>query len=352
MESATQIGTGMFKEADQANSSRTFVIAEIGVNHDGDMSKAIQLVKDAKTAGADAVKFQLFNPDRLLSNQAMLAGYQAGKAKGARELLAGLMLSVDEIGQILAVARDLGLKGVVTPFSLEDVVDLEKLDVDVVKIASPDAVNEPLLQAVKGLEKPLLISTGTCELDELEFAAELIRGHVAGGGLLQCVSSYPTPMEEAGLGGIGVMRDQFSLPIGYSDHTRDVNTGAMAVCAGAVIVEKHLTYDCRADGPDHAASMDGDAFCAYVKKIREAEVMMGARFKGIRDVERDVRLVSRQSVCAAKDLKMGDIIGAGDLTVRRPGDGVAAKDFEKVIGRKIKSNKELGDLIYGEDVAW
>ncbi|QDU32847.1 N,N'-diacetyllegionaminic acid synthase [Poriferisphaera corsica] len=355
MSSLKQRHIPLFIEPTAEVSQHTLIIAEIGVNHDGCPKKAVELLHAAHEAGADMVKFQLFHPDRLLSSQAQLAGYQAGKAADAYELLSSLTLSTQELTGILLEADRLGVMRAVTPFSLQDVDDLGQIGaglVSAVKLASPDAVNGPLLSKAAGLGLPLLISTGTCELQELDYAAQMIRSHSVGGALLHCVSSYPTPLPEAGLKAIEVMRDRFGLPIGYSDHTQSVSTGAMAVCAGACVIEKHLTYDQNAAGPDHAASMEPSDFALYVKQIREAEVMMGLRFKGVREVERDVRLVSRQSVAAANVLTAGQVIESADLTVMRPGTGVPAMRFDEVIGKQIKIDKQVGELIHEEDVAW
>ena len=343
----------LFQEANEMEPPRVMVIAEVGVNHDGDVGNAMELVDGAKAAGADAVKLQLFQPRRLLSNQAILAGYQKdGGAKGAYELLEGLMLCEEAMGEVVAYVKELGMKAVVTPFSLEDVEGASRLGVDVLKIASPDAVNWPLLREAAGLGKPMLISTGTCDLNELDFAAGILRNHEVGGAMLQCVSSYPTPLEEAGLGGMVCLKKHFGVAVGYSDHTQGKLTGMLAVGAGAVVIEKHLTYDCNAEGPDHAASMEVADFGDYVGLIREAEKMVGVRSKHVREVEKDVRLVSRQSVCVACDVEVGHVLKREDLTVKRPGSGVEAKRFEEVIGRQMRRCRSAGDLIREDDLVW
>ncbi|MGB0767362.1 MAG: N-acetylneuraminate synthase family protein [Phycisphaeraceae bacterium] len=335
------------------------VVAEIGVNHDGDAGVAKRLIDAAAAAGADAVKFQYFRPERLLSNQAVLAGYQAGQATSQRELLAGLALSLEAVGALCEHARDCGLSGVVTPFSLPDPAELKGLvgsGLSAVKTASPDAVNTPLLEAVAGMDLPMLISTGTCGLDELGLAAGVLRGHEAGGALLHCVSSYPTPMDAAQLGGIGAMGSALALPIGYSDHTTGVETGAWAVMAGAVVIEKHLTHDRAAAGPDHAASLDPEQMKRYVAHVRDAQAALGLRTKQVGAIERDVRRVSRQSICVVRDLPAGHVLTADDLTIKRPGTGIAASEYAAVIGlalgRAVRANDLLipGDLgLYEED---
>ncbi len=311
------------------------MIAEVGVNHDGDAGVAGRLIEAASRAGADAVKFQYFHPDRLLSDQAELAGYQQGQAASQRELLDKLALPIDVLAGLVECARGCGLAAVVTPFSPADPAELAGLGLSAIKTASPDAVNTPLLEACAALGLPMLISTGTCEFAELEPAAGLLRRHGAGGALLHCVSSYPTPMDAAQLGGVVAMREALSLPVGYSDHTSGLETGALAVMAGAVVIEKHLTHDRSAKGPDHAASLDPGQMTQYIANVREAQAAMGRLVKQVSGVERDVRGVSRQSVCAVRDLPAGHVLLVEDLTVKRPGTGVPANALPTLIGKQL-----------------
>ncbi|MEL7087746.1 MAG: N-acetylneuraminate synthase family protein, partial [Planctomycetota bacterium] len=257
----------------------------------------------------------------------------------ARALLDGLTLSADELGQLRRAARGAGVGFVVTPFSVADVDDVAGLGVDAVKFASPDAVNRPLLDAAAGLGRLMLISTGTCGLDELEHAAAHAAG--SGGALLQCVSSYPTPDGAAALGGIAALRQRFAsgggaaLRVGYSDHTASRDTGALAVAAGACLLEKHLTHDRTAKGPDHAASIEPAEMEQYIAAARRAAVMVGPIAKTCGDLERDVRRVARQSVCTVRDLPAGHVLGRGDLTVKRPGSGWPAGRLGELIGRTL-----------------
>jgi len=344
-------GRTWWRAADAERGPAVFVIAEIGVNHDGEVERAVALVEAAATAGADAVKLQRFVPERLLSNQAQLAGYQAGVAGDAAALLRPLSLGLGAMRQVGEAARAMGLKFVVTPFSLADVPELGGLGVDAVKIASPDCVNTPLLEAAAGLGVPMLVSTGTCEPPEVEPAAAVLSGHAAGVALLQCVSSYPTAAEDAALGGIAAIRERFGLPVGYSDHTACEQTGGLAVAAGAVVLEKHLTYDRSAKGPDHAASLEPDGLKRYVDAARGAAVMLGAKAKRRLAVEGDVAAVSRQSVCAARDLPAGHELAAEDLTVKRPGTGIPAAGLSSTAGRRLARAVAAGDLVMPGDLA-
>lgn len=338
-----------FSAADRAHRAQVAVVAEVGVNHDGDASLAKHLIQAAAAAGADAVKFQYFHPDRLLSNQAELAGYQKGQAGSQRELLAKLAMPIDVLADLVGFAKGCGLAAVVTPFSLDDPAELADVGLDAIKTASPDAVNPPLLKACAALGLPMLVSTGTCSLDELSPAADLLKQHEAGGALLHCVSSYPTPMDAAQLGGVVAMREALGLPVGYSDHTRGLTTGALAVMAGAVVIEKHLTHDRSAKGPDHAVSLDPEQMNQYIANVREAQSALGRVSKDVSDVERDVRRVSRQSVCVVRDLPAGHVLTLSDLTIKRPGTGIPAMMFESVVGRALASAVSANDLLQESD---
>ncbi len=354
----------LFRPADRQGPARVCLIAEIGVNHDGRLDRALNLVHAAAHAGADAVKLQLFDPRHLLSNQARFAAYQQQKitavdnhtnqdeeADGVFAMLDKLTLSMDEMHTVKQLAKRLGLAFIVTAFSLDDVAVLEALDVDAVKIASPDAVNRPLLERVAALGKPLIVSTGTCELEELTFVADLLRRHAAGGCLLQCVSSYPTPAHDAALGGMRAMAERFGLPVGYSDHTNDVTIGALAVAAGACVLEKHITYDRRAAGPDHAASFEPADFAMYAMLAGQATLMLGPVAKTVQPVEADVRHVSRQSVCVKRDLPAGHVLDESDLTVKRPGTGIPAARLKELVGRTLQKAVCANDLLAEGDLA-
>ena len=340
----------LFTPATAARGAKVFLIAEIGVNHDGRAARAIELVRAAAEVGADAVKFQYFNPRRLLSRQAILAEYQKANAEDVFAMLESLMLGQDEMMRVRAEAERAGLGFIATLFSMEDAGELARLRPMAVKIASPDAVNRPLLETAAGLGRPMVVSTGTAEMGELEFAADLIRKHAAGGCLLQCVSSYPTPDDSAALGGIAALAERFAVAAGYSDHTTNEMTGALAVAAGACVIEKHLTYDRKAKGPDHAASFAPAEFARYAAHVRAAAKMVGARAKLVQSVEADVRLVARQSVCVARDLAKGHLLTREDLTVKRPGTGIAAARLNEMIGKRLACDVRENDLLRQEDL--
>ena len=326
---------------------RTYVIAELGVNHDGSVDRALKLVRAAKEAGADAVKLQLFDPDLLLSAEAELAKYQEASADDPHAMLRALQLDVDEMLKVKKLAHKLGLGFIVTPFSIESVDDMRRLDVDAVKIASPDCVNRPLIEAMQKLGKPLIVSTGASEMAELVAMLPVYRRSAC--VLMDCISAYPAPV---GVAAIGMSTDLFRLGLlaGYSDHTMDGGMGMFAVIGGACVLEKHLTYDRNAPGPDHAASFDPQQFGDYVSLVRVHDGSH-TRTKVVRDCERDVRRVSRQSVCAKRDLKAGEVIKRDDVTVKRPGTGIPAAQLTGVVGKTLKRDVKANHLLREGDVA-
>lgn len=326
-----------------------YVIAELGVNHDGSVERALEMVRSAKEACADAIKLQLFDAGKLLSVEAELAGYQKGVASDVYEMLDGLRLSVDEMMSVRRLAGELGLGFVVTPFSIEMVDDMRRLDVDAVKIASPDAVNFPLIEAMMGLGKPLLVSVGGCRGDEVAELDVMLGNHPS--VIMQCVSSYPVRAGDANIGKMLLVGEGRGV-YGYSDHTMNEYTGMMVVACGGDLIEKHLTYDSGAAGPDHAASFDPVRFMEYVRLIRMAEREIGdaGEERELLAVEKDVVMVSRQSVCAVRNLAGGDVIKREDVTVKRPGTGIPAKMLGDVVGKKMKRDVKADHLLRDGDV--
>jgi sialic acid synthase SpsE len=332
----------------------TFVIAEIGVNHDGDVKKAIELTRMAANCGADAVKLQLFRASRLLHASSTFAEYQEeqrGSAETPADLLKKYELSTDDVRKIVQVARELRLIPLATPFSPGDMDVVEGLRLPAVKIASPDLVNQPLLRKVAGYGRPMIVSTGAASMDEVVTCADWLNEWGATYSFLHCISSYPTPAESANLCWIGELAARFDVPIGYSDHTTETVAGAFAVAAGATIVEKHFTYDRGARGPDHAASADPPQFERYVKQIREADRLRGVPGKKVLALEQDVRTVSRQSLVARRALQPGDVLREDDLTVQRPGTGMSAALIEQAVGRKASRAIAAGTLLQPDMLA-
>ena len=311
-----------------------FIIAEIGVNHDGSVERAIDLVHAAANAGADAVKMQWFEAKRLVGERGSVAAYQ--RRSGFRDqakMLSDLELSAGEMAKVVEAAQQAGIASMVTVFSTELVDAARALDWDAWKTASPDLVHRPLLEALAEDGRPMLVSTGASELDEVVRARDWLSGSET--GFLHCVSAYPTPQGAAALSGIQAIAAATGRPCGYSDHTAETTTGGLAVAAGACILEKHLTWSREAEGPDHVASMEPEGLGSYVDFVRRAHGAMGEDGKSIGDLERDVRRVARQSLRAAVDLPKGAILSSGDLVVKRPGDGLEPWRLPEIVGRRV-----------------
>ncbi|UCG32624.1 MAG: N-acetylneuraminate synthase family protein [Phycisphaerales bacterium] len=314
---------------------RAFVVAEAGVNHDGSEEQALKLVDSARLAGADAVKFQVFSADRLVSPGTPTAAYQRGAAQAADqgELLARLELDQDTYGRIAQHCRAIGIEFLATPFDPLDLEFLLTLDVPAIKIASTDLTNRPLVGAAFASGLPVLLSTGTAVGREIDRAVAWYRRAESSAPLvlLHCVSSYPTPPEEANLRAIETLGRRYGLPVGYSDHTTSAETGALALAAGARVIEKHLTLDRTLPGPDHATSLEPDALADYVARIRQAEAMMGSGRLCCAEIEKDVRRVGRRSIVAKCDIAAGQTLTSEVLTVKRPSGGIDPGRFDEVL---------------------
>jgi len=319
------------------------IIAELGVNHDGSAARALEMVDAAADAGADAVKFQLFRAESLMSKASRLAKYQAGAGEtDPLAMLRRLEMPIEQMRPAVERAQARGVLAIVTVFSVELVPDAEQLAWDMYKSASPDIINRPLLEAMFDTGKPLIVSTGAADEPEVTRAVSWLRARCGPDeelhrrlGILQCVSSYPTPIEQAALGGVHALRRAYAGPVGYSDHTAELDTGALAVMAGASILEKHFTYDRNAKGPDHAASLDAQGFARYVAITRRAFAARGPLVKAAQALEQDVRHVSRQSLVTTGDLKAGRVLGLGDVTIKRPGTGLPPFALAETIGRTL-----------------
>lgn len=327
--------------------SSPYVIAEIGVNHDGDLDRALALTRAAANCGADAVKFQFFEADRLMGQRAELAQYQANAgATDPHAMLRALELTAQQLASVAQCAHEAGIHAIVSVFSVELVAPMLAIPWDAYKCASPDIIH-PLLQITMARTgKPLILSTGASTGDEVRRAVNwhprLIQHERL--AVLQCVSAYPTPRDAASLGGIPALalllaQDRFHPTLGYSDHTAETDTGALAVRCGAAILEKHFTDDPSRQGPDHAASLDPTGMSQYIQLAREAgqsppldrtelyelskaDPRIGPLEKQVLDIERDVRRVSRQSITAARNIPKGKRLELDDLTIARPGTGI------------------------------
>ncbi len=328
---------------------RVYIIAEIGVNHDGSAHRALQLTDAAADAGVDAVKLQLFQTDRLMSRSALLAAYQ--KSSGESDpiaMLRRLELSIGDMEPVVERAHARGIHAIVTVFSTELVALSERLAWDAYKVASPDLIHRPLLEALAATQRPLILSTGASEMEEVQRTLGWL-GHARSRlAVLQCVSSYPTP-DSALDGMIDLAQHLPGLPVGYSDHTPGVATGAAAVESGALLLEKHLTYDTGARGPDHSTSLTPAQMGEYVRLARSARAIsaLGPRpgAKRVLEPERDVRVVSRQSLVSRRALPAGSLLTPDDLTIKRPGTGIPPFELGSVVGRRLALGVEADTVL-------
>ena len=308
------------------------VVAEAGVNHNGKLATAIRLCRAASEAGADAVKFQAFSADRLVTAGAPAASYQ--RAADQRKLLSELELSPLELAQVKAECDALGLIFLATPFSPRDVANLHGMGVSAIKIASPDLANPPLLRIAAATGLPIIMSTGASTMEEVEHAVEVLstsgcRELV----LLHCVSNYPTPQNHLNLRGIHTLGRRFQLPVGLSDHTVEPDTASFAVAAGAVLLEKHLTLSRQQYGPDHFFSVEPEELSAYVGATRRSEAILGHGRREPSNGEQEIRKIARSSVVSAQAIIAGAKIERTMLTVKRPAGGIEPARLEEVVGK-------------------
>ena len=330
----------------------TYVIAEIGVNHDGSPQRAGELIQAARDAGADAVKFQVFTGAALMHRTARFAEYQKDRVAAAdpAEMLRQYELTDSMLKALAKEAKRCKLDMIATPFSPQDVPRVGKFAA-AIKIASPDLVNRILLGQAVQTGLPLIVSTGAATVGEISSAAHWLNAQSVRFALLHCVSSYPVAEQDANLCWIGDLA-AYEVPVGYSDHTTELSAGALAVMAGATIIEKHLTYDTAAAGPDHSASFSPKEFAEYVRLIRQADRMRGRSGRRVLACEKDVRTVSRQSLVLRRSVRQGEPITLDDLTTQRPGTGVSAELGESIAGMKAARDLVAGDMLDRNDLSW
>ena len=329
------------------------VIAEVGVNHDGDVDAAMALVDAAADAGAEAVKFQTFDATALATSAAGLAAYQRERAPdvaGQREMLERLELAAEEFAAIAQRCDDRGVVFLSTPFDPASAQLLVQLGVPAFKVGSGELTNLPFLAALASRGLPLLVSTGMATLQETAEAVEAIRA--AGGSLvlLHCVSSYPAPPEHANLRALDALRTAFDVPVGYSDHCLGAEATLAAVARDACVIERHLTLDRDRRGPDHAMSLEPGELRELISRIREVESMLGDGDKRPQPSELDTLVAARRSLVAARPLRAGEVLGRESLAVKRPGDGLAAREIDRLLGRRLVRSLASDEQLREEDL--
>ena len=328
---------------------RCFVIAEAGVNHNGDVALAHRLIDAAMYAGADAVKFQTFSADRLAGAAAPKAAYQqetTSADESQHAMLKRLELSSDAHRRLTDHAHERGIIFLSSPFDEEAADFLETLDVPAFKIPSGEIVNLPFLRHVAAKRRPIILSTGMAEMAEVEAAVnEIAKAGLQDLVLLHCLSNYPADPAEANLRAIATMHEAFALPVGFSDHTEGTAVSFAAVAIGACVIEKHFTLDRTLPGPDHRASIEPDELMALVRGIRTVQAALGDGRKRPQASELDNREVIRKSLVAARDLAAGSALRPEDLAAMRPGTGLSPAVAVQLVGRRLRSAVRAGTPI-------
>ncbi len=317
---------------------KVLIIAEAGVNHNGSLYNAKKLVDAAKAAGVDIVKFQTFDVDSMTSKNADMAEYQKeniGKVKSQKEMLLELTLSKDEFRSLSEYCIEQNIKFLSTPFDIDSIYFLNELGCDIWKIPSGEITNYPYLVEIAKTGKPIILSTGMCELAEVEAALNLLKENGAGEvSLLHCTTEYPTPYEDVNLKAMQTLKDKFGLMVGYSDHTKGIEVPIAAVAMGATIIEKHFTLDKNMEGPDHKASLEPDELKAMVDSIRNIEKALGNGVKKPANSEIKNIAIARKSIVAKSDIAEGEIFTEDNITTKRPGNGISPMKWNDVLGTK------------------
>jgi len=356
-------------------SGRVLIVAEAGVNHNGSLELALELVEAAAGAGADAVKFQTFRADALASFEAPKAAYQArttGAAESQREMLRKLELGAAAHHDLASRCKQRGITFLSTPFDLKSLALVaNELDVPAIKISSGDLTNGPLLLAAARTGKPLILSTGMATIDEIESALGLVAWAITEEGeptiqdrqrsayassaarravaervtLLQCTTDYPAAFADLNLRAMHALKKRFGTRVGFSDHSTGISAAIAAAALGAALIEKHLTLDCGMEGPDHAASLEPGQFAALVAGVREVELALGSGEKRPAACELANAAAARKSLVAAKPVRKGERFSPDNLAVMRPGGGISPMRYWEWLGKAATRDYAAGELI-------
>lgn len=328
----------------------TVVIAEIGVNHNGDVALAKQLISAARDAGADYAKFQTFSADDLVTADAGVAAYQAPSARGEtqQDMLRGLELTHDDFRGLKAFSEELGVGFLTTAHDFTSLDFVLSLDLDYIKIPSGDLTNRPLLERLAREGTEIILSTGMGSFDEVAQAVDVLEQKGLNREMvtvLQCTTNYPAPLEEANLRAMVSMGKQLAVGIGYSDHTDGNDTSIAAIALGARIIEKHLTLDRSLPGPDHAASANPSEFAAMVRSIRAVETALGTDVKAPGPTEAPNRAIVRKSLVALRPIGAGDEFTSENIGVKRPGTGISPMRWHEIVGGTAHRDFQVDELI-------
>ena len=332
--------------------SKTIIIAEAGVNHNGNFERAVELVYAAKKAGADYVKFQTAVPELVISTIAPKAEYQkatTGEGESQLEMCRKIHLKLDDYAELKRICDEVGIGFMSTPFDLVSIDCLASLKMDYWKIPSGEITNLPYLRKIGKRGERIILSTGMCEMPEIEAALQVIeqagtpRTNVT---LLHCNTQYPTPMADVNLRAMLALQHLGVQAVGYSDHTVGIEVPIAAVALGAEVIEKHFTLDKTLPGPDHKASLSPAELYAMIQAIRNIEQALGSGEKHVSHSERANIEIARKSIVAARDIKSGETFSADNITVKRPGNGISPMLWDDVIGKTSPCDFPADSLIH------
>lgn len=331
-----------------------YIIAEAGVNHNGSLELAKELIDIAKRCGADAVKFQTFKAEESTGVRADKAEYQKRAytiEETQFEMIKKVELAFSDFAILKQYCEKKEIDFISTPDGEQSLQCLVDLNVPIIKIGSTEVTNYPFLKKIAQSKKKIILSTGMSTLGEVEKAVNvLLESGARDISLMHCTTDYPTDVEEVNLKAMVTLRDAFHLPVGYSDHTLEFEAAVAAVAMGAVVIEKHITIDRKMDGPDHKASMPPKEFGEYVRHIRNAEKLLGDGKKRPTAKEKDIMNQVRRSILSARDLEAGTILTEEMLCIKRPGIGIEPEFLPILLGRQLKRAVEKEEPITWQDV--
>lgn len=328
---------------------RTLIIAEAGVNHNGDIKIAKQMIDAAAEAGADIVKFQTFKAENLVTQSAKKAEYQlqtTSKEESQLQMLKKLELSFQDHHELIKYAKERQIGFLSTPFDLDSLQLLVDVGIDTIKLPSGEITNYPLLKKSAETGKRIILSTGLSNLEEIKAAVKVLQINGAGEIiLLHCNTQYPTPFEDANLNAMNTIAEAIELPVGYSDHTNGIEVSIAAVAMGACVIEKHFTLDRNMEGPDHKASLEPHELKAMVSAIRNVEKAMGDGVKEPSKSEKENIGIARKSIVARKKIKKGEKFTEQNITTKRPGTGINPMRWNEILGTVAIRDFDEDELI-------
>lgn len=342
--------------------NRCFIIAEAGVNHNGSLSSALEMIQVAAECGADAIKFQTFSADKLVTKYAKTANYQKenGGFENQYEMLKGLELKESDYPGLIDACSKYNIEFMSTPFDEEALDFLVSLGMRRIKVPSGELTNLPFLRKIASKNLPIILSTGMGTIEEIEEAVDVIESERAKHQyaepigsiltILHCTSNYPCPNNQANLKAISTIKDKFSVPVGYSDHTLSINIAYICMGLGVSVYEKHFTLDKNLPGPDHLASLLPEELKTMINNIRTSEIALGNGVKEPTASELDVRKLVRKSCALNKNKKAGDFISSEDLILLRPGTGIEPKFIDQLVNRRLKTDVMTNDLLQWSNV--